>query len=806
MDTSLSWIKAYVPDLDVTAQEYTDAMTLSGTKVEGFEKMDADLDRIVVGQIDKIEKHPDADKLIICQVNIGTETIQIVTGAPNVKEGDKVPVVLDGGRVAGGHEPGQRVAGGIKIKKGKLRGVPSNGMMCSIEELGSNRDMYPEAPEYGIYIFQKDVEVGSSAISALGLDDVVFEYEITSNRVDCYSVIGIAREAAATFRKEFHPPVVTPTGNDEDVNDYVKVTVKDQELCPRYTARVVKNIKIGPSPEWMQRRLASVGIRPINNLVDITNYVMEEYGQPMHAYDLDTIAGREIVVRRAEDGEKFVTLDGQEREMDSSVLMICDGEKSIGVAGIMGGENSMITDNVKTMLFEAACFNGTNIRKSAKKIGLRTDASGKFEKGLDPENAQAAIDRACQLVEEMGAGEVVGGMVDVYAEKREPSRVTFDAEKINALLGTDLTKEQMLGYLKLVELEYDETTNEIVAPTFRQDIHRLADVAEEVARFFGYDNIPTTLPSGEATTGKLSYKLRIEEVARNIAEFCGFSQGMSYSFESPKVFDKLLLPEDSKLRQAIEIRNPLGEDYSVMRTTSLNGMLTSLATNYNRRNKNVKLYELGNVYLPKALPLTELPDERMQFTLGMYGEGDFFSMKGVVEEFFDKIGLHKKETYDPNAGKTFLHPGRQANIIYDGTVVGYLGEVHPDVADIYGIGERAYIAVIDMPEIVARATFDRKYEGIAKFPAVNRDLSMVVTKNIMVGQIEEVIEKNGGAHLESYSLFDLYEGAQIKPGFKSVAYSITFRAKDRTLEESDISKAMDKILAGLEAMGIELRK
>ena len=806
MDTSLSWIKAYVPDLDVTAQEYTDAMTLSGTKVEGFEKMDADLDRIVVGQIDKIEKHPDADKLIICQVNIGTETIQIVTGAPNVKEGDKVPVVLDGGRVAGGHEPGQRVAGGIKIKKGKLRGVPSNGMMCSIEELGSNRDMYPEAPEYGIYIFQKDVEVGSSAISALGLDDVVFEYEITSNRVDCYSVIGIAREAAATFRKEFHPPVVTPTGNDEDVNDYVKVTVKDQELCPRYTARVVKNIKIGPSPEWMQRRLASVGIRPINNLVDITNYVMEEYGQPMHAYDLDTIAGREIVVRRAEDGEKFVTLDGQEREMDSSVLMICDGEKSIGVAGIMGGENSMITDNVKTMLFEAACFNGTNIRKSAKKIGLRTDASGKFEKGLDPENAQAAIDRACQLVEEMGAGEVVGGMVDVYAEKREPSRVTFDAEKINALLGTDLTKEQMLGYLKLVELEYDETTNEIVAPTFRQDIHRLADVAEEVARFFGYDNIPTTLPSGEATTGKLSYKLRIEEVARNIAEFCGFSQGMSYSFESPKVFDKLLLPEDSKLRQAIEIRNPLGEDYSVMRTTSLNGMLTSLATNYNRRNKNVKLYELGNVYLPKALPLTELPDERMQFTLGMYGEGDFFSMKGVVEEFFDKIGLHKKEIYDPNAGKTFLHPGRQANIIYDGTVVGYLGEVHPDVADIYGIGERAYIAVIDMPEIVARATFDRKYEGIAKFPAVNRDLSMVVPKNIMVGQIEEVIEKNGGAHLESYSLFDLYEGAQIKPGFKSVAYSITFRAKDRTLEESDISKAMDKILAGLEAMGIELRK
>ena len=806
MNTSLSWIKAYVPDLDVTAQEYTDAMTLSGTKVEGYEVLDADLDKIVIGQIDKIEKHPNADKLIICQVNIGTESVQIVTGAPNVKEGDKVPVVLDGGRVAGGHEPGSRVAGGIKIKKGKLRGVESCGMMCSIEELGSNRDMYPEAPEEGIYIFPETAVVGESAVKALGLDDVVFEYEITSNRVDCYSVVGIAREAAATFRKEFCPPVVTPTGNSEDVNDYIKVTVKDADLCPRYCARVVKNIKIGPSPEWMQRRLASVGIRPINNLVDITNYVMEEYGQPMHAYDLDTIAGHEIIVRRAEKGEKFVTLDGQERQMDDSVLMICDGEKSVGIAGIMGGENSMITDDVQTMLFEAACFDGTNIRKSSKKVGLRTDASGKFEKGLDPNNAQAAIDRACQLVEEMGAGEVVGGMVDVYGKKKEPVRVPFDADEINALLGTDISKEEMLGYFKKIELEYDEETNEVIAPTFRHDLFRLADLAEEVARFYGYDNIPTTLPKGEATTGKLSYKLRIEEVARDIAEFCGFSQGMTYSFESPKVFDKLKIAADSPLRRAVEIMNPLGEDYSIMRTTSLNGMLTSLATNYNRRNKNVRLYELGNVYLPKALPLTELPEERMQFTLGMYGDGDFFSMKGVVEEFFDKVGLHKKETYDPNAGKPYLHPGRQANIIYDGVVVGDLGEVHPDVADTYGIGEKAYIAVIDMPEIVARATFDRKYEGIAKFPAVTRDISMVVPKSVMVGQIEDVIEKKGGAYLESYALFDLYEGAQIKAGFKSVAYSIVFRAKDKTLEEADITKAMEKILKALEDMGIELRK
>ena len=805
MNTSLSWIKAYVPDLDVTAQEYADAMTLSGTKVEGYEKLDADLDKIVIGRIEKIEKHPDADKLVVCQVNIGTGTTQIVTGAPNVFEGAKVPVVLDGGRVAGGHD-GSKTPGGIKIKKGKLRGVESNGMMCSIEELGSNRDMYPEAPEEGIYIFPEDAQVGENAVKALGLDDVVVEYEVTSNRVDCFSVVGIAREAAATFDKTFVPPVVTETGNDEDVNDYVKVSVENTDLCPRYCARVVKNIKIGPSPKWMQRRLASVGIRPINNLVDITNYVMEEYGQPMHAYDLETIARHQIVVKTAQDGETFTTLDGQERKVDKDVLMICDGEKAIGIAGIMGGENSMITDDVKTMLFEAACFDGVNIRKSSKRVGLRTDASGKFEKGLDPNNAKAAIDRACQLVEELGAGEVVGGIVDVYGKEKHPVRVPFDPDKINAMLGTDISEEEMLGYFKKIDLEYDPETKEVIAPTFRQDLFRLADIAEEVARFYGYDNIPTTLPNGEATTGKLSFKLRIEQAARDIAEFCGFSQGMCYSFESPKVFDKLLLPKDSPLRRTVEIMNPLGEDYSIMRTTSLNGMLTSLATNYNRRNKDVRLYELGNIYLPKSLPLTDLPEERMQFTLGMYGKGDFFSMKGVVEEFFEKIGMKDRETYDPNAGKPYLHPGRQANILYDGKVVGYLGELHPEVADIYGIGERAYVAVIDMPEIMEYATFDRKYDGIAKYPAVTRDISMVVPKHILAGQIEEVISAKGGQYLESYVLFDLYEGAQIREGFKSVAYSTVFRAKDKTLSDAEVTEAMDRILKALEGMGIELRK
>lgn len=806
MNTSLNWIKAMVPGLDVTDQEFRDAMTLSGTKVENFTAFDKNLDKIVVGQIESVEKHPDADKLVICQVNVGSETVQIVTGAPNIpvgSSGQKVPVVLDGGRVAGGHDGGALPEDGIKIKKGKLRGVESFGMMCAIEELGSSREFYPDAPENGIYILGDDAQVGEDAVHYLGLDDTVFEYEITNNRVDCYSIIGIAREAAATFRKPFTPPVVTETGNAEDINDYVKVDVEATDLCSRYTARLVKNIKLAPSPKWMQLRLASAGIRPINNIVDITNYVMEEYGQPMHAYDYDTLAGGKIVVRRAKDGEKFMTLDGQERTLDSDMLMICDGEKAVGLAGIMGGENSKITDDVKTMLFEAATFDGTNIRKATKRLGLRTDASGKFEKGLDPENALAAMNRACQLIEELGAGEIVGGVVDVYPNKKERVRVPFEPERINALLGTNVSVEEMLGYFKMLELDYDEAKQELIIPTFRQDLLRTADIAEEVARFFGYANIPTTLPHGASTMGKISFKQRVEDVAGEIAQFCGFSQAMTYSFESPKVFDKLKLAADAEERKTVVISNPLGEDFSIMRTLPLNGMLNSLATNYNRRNKDVKLYELAKVYVP--VEGEDLPDERVQFTLGFYGDGDFFTMKGVVEEFLEKIGMSARPEYDPEAGKTFLHPGRQAEILYKDTVIGYLGEVHPDVADTYGLGDRTYVAVLDLPEILPFASFDRKYEGIAKFPAVTRDISMVMPKTVLVGEVEKIIEKRGGKLLEKYNLFDIYEGAQIKEGFKSVAYTISFRAKDRTLEDKDIQPIMEKILEDLSGMGIELR-
>ena len=818
MKTPLSWIKEYVPALQCTDEEYNSRMTMTGTKVDGMYRLDKNLEKIVVGRIEKIERHPDADKLVVCQVDIGEEVTQIVTGASNVFEGALVPVVLGGGRVAGGHDGGPLPENGIKIKAGKLRGVESNGMMCSVEELGTDANAFPDAPENGIYILPEQygpvsekstemipVKPGMDALDVMGLHEPVFEYEITSNRVDCYSVLGVAREAAVTFGVPYVPPVPAVKNESGDVNDYVSIEVKEPDLCSRSTARVCTDIKSGPSPYWMQRRLANSGVRPINNLVDITNYVMLEYGQPMHAFDLDTVAGHKIIVRRAKDGDEFQTLDGQIRKMDRDVLMICDAEKEIGIAGIMGGENSKITDDVKTVLFESATFNGPNIRKSAKRIGLRTDASGIFEKGLDPNNAEAAINRACQLMEELGCGKVVAGMADVCEPIPAPVRIPYSAEKINAFLGTDYSKETMLSIFEKLELAYDGASNEVIVPSFRQDVKGMCDLAEEVARFTGYDIIPDTLPASSATMGGLTYKMRIEDKARETAQQCGFSEAMTFSFESPKVMDKLLFDADAPERRGIRIQNPLGEDFSMMRTTPLNGMLNSLSTNYNRRNKNVRLFELANVYIAKALPLTELPDERSMFTLGMYGDGDFFTMKGVIELFFESVGMKKKMVCDPASGKPFLHPGRQANIVYDGTVMGYIGEVHPDVLSAYGIGDRAVIAVLDMNEVVPVTTFDFRYEGIAKYPAVSRDISMLVPVSVTAGQIEAVIEQRGGKILESYRLFDIYEGAQIKAGFKSIAYNLTFRNKEKTLEEAEVTAAMKKVLNGLAGLDIELR-
>lgn len=811
MNTPLSWIKEMVPGLDCTPAEYMDAMTLSGTKAESAQYFDKNLDKIVVGRINKIERHPDADKLVICQVQIDEDgkEIQIVTGAPNAFEGAVVPVVLDGGRVACDHS-GNKPGEGFVIKAGKLRGVDSAGMMCSIDELGRDKTYYPEADEEGLYIFNKieggsELKLGSDALIPLGLRDALVEYEVTSNRVDCFGIEGIAREAAATFRKEFKPPVIKETGNAEKAEDFISVEIKDKELCKRFVARVVKNVKIAPSPLWMQRKLSAVGIRPINNIVDITNYVMTELSQPMHAYDIDTIEERKIVVERAANGEKFTTLDGVERELDDTVLLIKDGKKAVGIAGIMGGENSKINEGLNTVLLEAACFDGTNIRLSSKKIGLRTDASGKFEKGLHPETALLAMNRACTLIEEIGAGEVACGVVDVYPVKEGDREVEFDLDACNRLLGTSISLEEAREYFDRLGIKINDDLKSVVVPYFRQDLLRNADLAEELARFFGYDKIPTTLPSGESTAGGETFGMEIEGKARELAEQFGFCEGMTFSFESPKVFDRLLLPLDAKEREAIEIKNPLGEDYSIMRTQIINGMLTSLGTNSARRNKNVRLYEISNIYLAKKLPLEDYPEERKQFCLGMYGEGDFFVLKGVIEEFLYKVGMKKLPSYNADAGKTFLHPGRQAEIIYEDIVVGYFGEVHPLVQEAYGIAERTYVANIDLSVICKKANFTVKYEGIAKFPSVVRDISLVMDKSLTAGEIEKIIRSESGAILESLELFDIYEGERIGADKKSMAYSITFRNKEKTLEESEISAVMDKILKGLQTIGAVLR-
>lgn len=824
MNTPISWIKAYVPDLPwvpgsvEASKEFADKITLSGSHVENYDVRDSKLDKIVVGKVLSADPHPDSDHLYICKVEVGqAEPIQIVTGAPNTLEcvGKFVPTVLDGGKVAGGHTGGDQPKDGIKIKAGKLRGVESNGMMCSILELGGEKELFPEAPENderypqgGLYVFPDyvDVKAGDDAVAALGFNDTVVEYEITSNRVDCFSILGMAREAAATFDVDFVPPAVEVKAScPEKTSDLISVEIQAPDLCKRYIARVVKNIKLAPSPKWMQDRLRAQGIRPINNLVDITNYVMEEMGQPMHAFDLSTIAGNKIVVRRANDGEKFTTLDGQERVVDSNTLMICDAEKEIGIAGMMGGQNSMVTDDIQTLLFEAATFDGTNIRLSERRLGLRTDAAGKFEKGLDPNLAKEAMDRACQLIEELGCGDVCQGEVDVYPEPVEAWKLPFEPEKMNHLLGIEIPVEKMLHIYDRLGLTYNKEDNTLTVPTFRQDLRCMNDLAEEIARINGYDEIEATLPKVTAGIGGITYEESINRMAQNIMEENGFSQGMTYSFESPKVFDKLLIPADDNIRNAITISNPLGEDFSIMRTLPLNGLLTSLSTNFNRRNKNVKLYEMAKVYLPKALPLTELPDEKVRLAAGFYGEGDFFTMKGVVEELFAHMNIKDME-FEPTSSYPFLHPGRQAAIKKGGKLLsGYIGQLHPTVAENYGMKGEVYIAVLDMDSLAKFADFDIKYTSIAKFPGMSRDLALVCDKTVYVGEIEKTIRKTAGKLLETLDVFDVYEGDQVAAGKKSVAFSLYFRALDHTLTDDEVKPVVDKVLEKLASQGIEIR-
>lgn len=787
MNLPINWLKEYV-DIDCDIKTFIDEMTLSGSKVETVENKGDAISKVVVGKIIDIKKHPDADKLVVTQVDVGQdEPIQIVTGADNVFVGAYVPVALDG----------STLAGGTKIKKGKLRGIVSNGMMCSVEELGFTRNDYPEAPENGIYIFDKEYKPGSDVKPILEIDDDVVEFEITSNRPDCFSIIGLAREAAATFRKELkYPEITVKEAADGNIDEMISVEIKNPELCPRYIARAVKNVKIEPSPQWLRHRLTAAGIRPINNIVDITNYVMLELGQPMHAFDIDTIDERKIIVRNALDNEKITTLDGQERNLDSSMLVIADCNKAVAVAGVMGGENSKISENASAVLFESANFNGTNVRLTAKKLGLRTDASSKYEKGIDPNIAFDAVNRAVQLVEMLGCGEVVKGMVDCYPNKRNEWSVEYTTENINSLLGTDISSDEMNKLLKLVDIKADGKT--AVIPTFRPDVQTAADIAEEVARMYGYDKINTTLAVGTPTVGKKNKQQIIEDIIEETMTASGLSEAMSFSFESPKVFDKLMLDENDSHRNTVKISNPLGEDFSIMRTTTLNGMLNSLSVNFNRRNPEAMLFEIGKTYIPKSIPLTELPFENNILTLGMYGNIDFFDIKGVVEELTSVLGIYDKVSYSPKTDLKFMHPGRCADIVLDNKSIGYLGEIHPLTAENYNLGTKTYIAVINIDDMTESVNFEKTYKPLPKFPSVQRDIAMLVKDEILVKDIEKIIIEKGGKLLECVTLFDVYKGKQIKEGYKSVAFNISFRASDRTLTDDEVSSPMSKILNELE--------
>jgi phenylalanyl-tRNA synthetase, beta subunit, non-spirochete bacterial len=797
MDISMSWLKDYV-DVDVDIKDYVEDITLSGSKVEGYEEICKDITGVIVGKVLSIDKHPDADKLVITKIDAAREEpLQIVTGATNLFVGAYVPVATDGAHLADD----------VKIKKGKLRGVESNGMLCSVEEFGFDRHDFPEAPENGIYIFQNEPPLGADIREVLDLIDTTVEFEITSNRPDCFSMIGLARETAATYKKEFKFPEITvKEGADGNINEMISVEIQNKELCPRYVARVVKDVKIAPSPRWMRKRLRSVGIRPINNIVDITNYVMSELGQPMHAFSIDTLDEHKIIVRNAKDGEIFNTLDGIERKLDSSMLVIADPNKAVAVAGVMGGENSMITGDTATVLFESANFNGPNVRITAKKLGLRTDASSKFEKGLDPNISRIAVDRAVQLVEMLGCGTVVKGAVDCYPNKRENWQLSYSPDWINGLLGTDISEDEMIEIFERIEIKVDKATRTVTIPTFRPDLEAQADLAEEVARFYGYSKIVPTLAAGTPTVGKKTYSQTITDVIKKAMITNGLCEAMNFTFESPKVFEKLNIDETSDLRKVVKISNPLGEDFSVMRTTTLNGMLNSLSTNYNRRNEEAGLFEVGKVYIPKALPLTELPKEPYKLTIGMYGKMDFYVLKGIVEYLFNVLGMSEKVEYSPEKNISWMHSGRTASVSINGDNFGYLGELHPMVANNYSIGTRVYVAVLDVEAMIDAAHMVSVYKSLPKFPAVTRDISMVIDENVFVKEIENVIKKKGGKLLEAINLFDVYQGTQIDKGFKSVSYSITFRAPDRTLVDDDVNSVMKKILSALESeLGAILR-
>lgn len=791
MKVPYSWLKDYV-DINVSPKELGDKLTLTGSQLEELIVQGDVIQNVVTGKITKIEKHPDAEKLNICQVDIGSEEIQIVTAATNMKEQDVVPVALHG----------STLADGTKIKKGKLRGVVSNGMFCSEEELGIAGD----EPVHGLMILPQDTKLGVDIKEILGLNKAILDFEITSNRPDCLSIVGMARETAAALRTTYKMPSLEyQTKNSKNINDELTVEVKDA-LCNRYMARGIKNVKIEPSPGWMQERLLEAGVRPINNIVDITNFVMLEIGEPMHAFDKREITTNKIVIERAMDKEKFTTLDEVERELDDSTLCIKDDNKTIGLAGIMGGLNSEIKEDTTEVIFECANFDGTNIRVNSKKLNLRTEASSRFEKDIDPNLAQVALDRACSLVCELNAGEVMEGTIDVYDNKKEVSTVTVDSNWINAFLGTNLSKEEMKRCLDSVDLltEINGEMLVVTAPTFRVDIAIREDIAEEVARIYGYDNIPTTIFK-VSTDREPKYKKGIlDNKVVLLATGSGLNQSISYSFVSPKVFDKINIPEDSKLRNVVRIKNPLGEDYSVMRTSTLPSMMESLGRNYSRNNSYVRLFEMGKVYIPNEDD-TKLPTEKNILTIGMYGDCDYLDLKGVVENIIEGLGI-KNAKYERESENVSYHPGKTAKIIIGRNNAGTLGEVHLDVCENYGLDVPCFVAELNLDVLYEGADMDKKYKALPKFPAVTRDIALLVEDSLLVQEIDETIKKAGGNLVEKIELFDIYKGKQIPEGKKSIAYAIWYRDENKTLTDKDVNKVHEKILKSLEyKLGATLR-
>ncbi len=785
MDLSRQWLNDYTA-IDVSDKEFCDRMTMSGSKVEGVSVTGAGIENVVAGRVTAMERHPDSDHMFICQVDAGTgRELTIVTGAQNVSVNDMVPVALDGAKLPGG----------IEIKTSKLRGVMSEGMLCSLAELGLDTHDYPYAIENGIFIMQEPCAPGDDIRSVLGLGDSVVEFEITNNRPDCLSVIGLAREAAATFGTDLHIPQPQVKGSGDDISKYLTIRIDEPALCPRYTARMVKNIKIEPSPAWLRRRLRASGIRPINNIVDITNYVMQEYGQPMHAFDYSCVGGEQIIVRRAAAGEELETLDGNVRKLTPNMLIIADETKPIAVAGVMGGGNSEIVDGTRTIVFESANFNGTSVRKTAIALGMRTDASGKFEKGLDPEGTIPAVQRACELVEMLGCGEVIDGMIDVVAKPYEEKTVKLEPDKINALLGTDIDREYMVKVLE--KLDFTVTGDTIHVPSWRSDIEHYSDIAEEVARFYGYDVVESTMMRGRTAQGGWNEKQLTENRLNALCQAMGFNEILTYSFGSKSAWDKIRLPADSPLRQALIIQNPLGEDRSVMRTTPMPSMLEVMATNAARRNPSVRLYERAKVFHP--LPDSPLADEQMWLVLGEYGAGaDFFQLKGCVEAVLRDMRV-ADVTFTAQRDDAAFHPGRCACIASGDKAIGVMGQVHPAVCDAYGLDHGSVYAQLDIAAMRACQGPERTFTALPRFPAVSRDIALVCAADIPVADLVATIRAAGKPYLEKAELFDVYTGDPIPAGSKSVAFSLTLRAPDQTLTEEHTAETIGAILSSLAA-------